>query len=83
MNFLTLIGLAPQESSRYSMFETTRTSLSIWPASPMPGAASRVRADLATWPLRYTATGDDLNQVQAKIDADGAEITASHSWLRL
>jgi hypothetical protein len=29
---------------------------------------------------RYTATGDDLNQVQAKIDADGAEITAFLTW---
>ena len=39
-------------------------------------AESFVTADLAIWPLRYTATGNDLNQVQAKIDADGAEITA-------
>jgi hypothetical protein len=39
-------------------------------------AETFVQADLAIWPLRYTATGDDLNQVQAKIDADGAEITA-------
>jgi uncharacterized protein len=39
-------------------------------------AETFVEADLAIWPLRYTATGDDLNQVQAKIDADGAEITA-------
>jgi hypothetical protein len=39
-------------------------------------AETFVAADLAIWPLRYTATGDDLNQVQAKIDADGAEITA-------
>jgi hypothetical protein len=39
-------------------------------------AETFVVADLAIWPLRYTATGDDLNQVQAKIDADGAEITA-------
>lgn len=39
-------------------------------------AESFVQADLAIWPLRYTATGDDLNQVQAKIDADGAEVTA-------
>lgn len=39
-------------------------------------AEAFVTADLAIWPLRYTATGDDLNQVQAKIDADGAEITA-------
>lgn len=39
-------------------------------------AETFVKADLAIWPLRYTATGDDLNQVQAKIDADGAEITA-------
>lgn len=39
-------------------------------------AETFVEADLAIWPLRYTATGDDLNQVQVKIDADGAEITA-------
>jgi hypothetical protein len=39
-------------------------------------AETFVQADLAIWPLRYTATGDDLNQVQAKIDADGAEITS-------
>ena len=39
-------------------------------------AETFVTADLAIWPLRYTATGNDLNQVQAKIDADGAEITA-------
>jgi uncharacterized protein len=39
-------------------------------------AETFVVADLAIWPLRYTATGDDLNQVQAKIDADAAEITA-------
>jgi hypothetical protein len=39
-------------------------------------AETFVAADLAIWPLRYTATGDDLNQVQAKIDADGAAITA-------
>jgi uncharacterized protein len=39
-------------------------------------AETFVEADLAIWPLRYTATGDDLNQVQAKIDADAAEITA-------
>jgi hypothetical protein len=39
-------------------------------------AETFVQADLAIWLLRYTATGNDLNQVQAKIDADGAEITA-------
>jgi hypothetical protein len=39
-------------------------------------AETFVEADLAIWPLRYTATGDDLNQVQAKIDADAAAITA-------
>jgi hypothetical protein len=39
-------------------------------------AETFVQADLAIWPLRYTATGDDLNQVQAQIDADGAEITS-------
>jgi hypothetical protein len=39
-------------------------------------AEAFVEADLAIWPLRTTATGDDLNQVQAKIDADGAAIAA-------
>ncbi len=39
-------------------------------------AETFVQADLAIWPLRYTATGNDLNQVQARIDGDGAEITA-------
>jgi len=29
-----------------------------------------VRADLAIWPLRFTATGNDLGQVQAKIERD-------------
>jgi uncharacterized protein len=38
-------------------------------------AETFVQADLAIWPLRYTATGDDLNQVQAKIDVDAGEIT--------
>jgi hypothetical protein len=39
-------------------------------------AETFVEADLAIWPLRTTATGDDLNQVQAQIDANGAAITA-------
>jgi len=39
-------------------------------------AETFVQADLAVWPLRTTATGDDLNQVQAQIDANGAAITA-------
>lgn len=39
-------------------------------------AETFVRADLAIWPLRTTATGDDLNRVQAKIDADGEAIAA-------
>jgi uncharacterized protein len=39
-------------------------------------AETFVQADLAIWPLRYTATGDDLNQVQATIDADAAEISS-------
>jgi hypothetical protein len=39
-------------------------------------AESLVEADLAIWPLRVTATGADLEQVQAKIDADLDAITA-------
>ncbi|WP_142849751.1 SIMPL domain-containing protein [Telmatospirillum sp. J64-1] len=40
------------------------------------GLAERdVIADLAVWPLRFSATGDDLTQVQAKIDADVATVT--------
>lgn len=33
-------------------------------------AETFVQADLAIWPLRFTATGADLNQVQAEIDRD-------------
>lgn len=33
-------------------------------------AESLVRADLAIWPLRFTATGNDLGAVQAEIDQD-------------
>jgi hypothetical protein len=39
-------------------------------------AESFVSADLAVWPLRITATGDDLGRVQDQIDADLATITA-------
>ena len=49
MDFLTLTRLAPQGPSRYSMVETTRTFLSIWPASPMPGATSRGRISKIPW----------------------------------
>jgi uncharacterized protein len=38
-------------------------------------AESFVKADLAVWPLRITATGNELGQVQSKIDADLAAIT--------
>jgi hypothetical protein len=31
------------------------------------------RADLAVWPLRIFATGDDLGRVQDRIDADRAQ----------
>ena len=40
------------------------------------GLAERfVRADLAVWPLRFTATGDDLEAVQAEIDEDVQAVT--------
>jgi hypothetical protein len=39
-------------------------------------AESVVTADLAVWPLRITATGDDLGRAQDQIDADLATITA-------
>ena len=40
------------------------------------GLAERiVKADVASWPLRFTASGDDLGAVQAKIEADGAQIS--------
>lgn len=39
------------------------------------GLAERdVRADLALWPLRFTATGDSLDAVQQKIRADGVAV---------
>jgi len=38
-------------------------------------AESLVEADLAVWPLRITATGDDLARVQDRIDANLATIT--------
>jgi hypothetical protein len=39
-------------------------------------AESLVKADLAVWPLRITATGNDLGRVQEQIDAALATITA-------
>jgi hypothetical protein len=40
------------------------------------GLAERfVKADLAVWPLRMTATGNELAQVQSKVDADLGAIT--------
>lgn len=38
-------------------------------------AESFVAADLAVWPLRITATGNDLARVQGRIDADLAAMT--------
>ena len=38
-------------------------------------AETFVTADLAVWPLRITATGDDLGRIQEQIDADLATIT--------
>jgi len=35
-----------------------------------------VKADIATWPLRFTATGDDLASVQAKIEQDADALLA-------
>jgi uncharacterized protein len=39
-------------------------------------AETFVTADLAVWPLRLTATGDDLGQVQGQIDEGLATITS-------
>lgn len=39
-------------------------------------AEKEVRADLATWSIRYTATGDALESVQAKVEADGVAVRA-------
>lgn len=39
-------------------------------------AEKEVKADLAIWQIRTTATGDDLATLQAKIDSDAAAITA-------
>jgi hypothetical protein len=38
-------------------------------------AETFVTADLAVWPLRITATGDDLGRVQDRIDTDLAAVT--------
>ena len=41
------------------------------------GLAEReVRADLALWPLRFVATGNDLSAVQAKVSADAETVRA-------
>lgn len=37
-------------------------------------AEKEVTADLATWSIRFTATGDALDAVQAKVDKDSAAI---------
>jgi hypothetical protein len=38
-------------------------------------AEKLVKADLAVWPVRITATGNDLGQVQTKIDTDLGTVT--------
>ncbi|MEM8988761.1 MAG: SIMPL domain-containing protein, partial [Pseudomonadota bacterium] len=38
-------------------------------------AERQVRADVANWPLRFTAAGNELSEVQAKIEADTAAIS--------
>lgn len=39
------------------------------------GVAEReVRADLAIWPMRFVATGNELNQVHATLDADARKV---------
>ena len=41
------------------------------------GLAERpVSADLAVWPISFTATGDDLAQVQARIEQDAGRVRA-------
>lgn len=41
------------------------------------GVAERdVKSDLAIWPIRFVATGNDLKQVQEKIKADAEKVTA-------
>lgn len=37
-------------------------------------AESEVRADLAIWPMRFVATGDDLTQVHARLAMDAEKI---------
>lgn len=41
------------------------------------GVAERpVKADLALWPIRFVATGNDLSQVQTEIEQDAQSVTA-------
>jgi hypothetical protein len=54
-------------------FEEGRRSA---PTVTVKGLAERlVQADLAVWPLRFTATGNDLETVQGKIDDDVQAVT--------
>lgn len=39
-------------------------------------AEKEVTADLGTWSIRFTATGDALESVQSKVESDGAAIRA-------
>ena len=60
-----LIGRGFAEGRRAERFVTVK------------GVAEReVKADLALWPLRYVATGNDLVEVQRKIAEDGRRVRA-------
>ncbi|MFO1128430.1 MAG: SIMPL domain-containing protein [Rhodospirillales bacterium] len=60
-----LVGRGFAEGRRSERFVTVK------------GLAEReVRADLALWPLRYVATGNDLIEVQRKVTEDGGRVRA-------